>query len=81
MSGSIESKVKSVIARHFNIPPSKLRLDAAFIGDLGGDALDIIELAYALESAFNISIPLTIRDTLITPRDVIDYLCPSSCRT
>ena len=74
MRESIESKVKSVVARHFNIPPSKLRLDDAFVGDLGGDALDLIELAYALESAFNISIPLSIRDSLTTTRAVVDYL-------
>ena len=74
MKGSIETRVKAVIARYFKLPPSKLRLDDAFIGDLGGDALDAIELAYALESAFNISIPLATRDTLITTQSVIEYL-------
>lgn len=74
MLGSIESKVKSVVARHFNIPPSKLRLDAAFIDDLNGDALDTIELAYALESTFDITIPRTDRDSLATTTDVISYL-------
>ena len=43
MKGSIETRVKAVIARYFNLPPSKVRLDAAFVGDLGGDPLDLIE--------------------------------------
>ena len=43
MKGSIETRVKAVIARYFNLPPSKVGLDAAFVGDLGGDALDLIE--------------------------------------
>ena len=74
MKGSIETRVKAVIARYFNLPPSKVGLDAAFVGDLGGDALDLIELAYAFESVFNISIPYITHDALATPRDVISYL-------
>ena len=57
MKGSIEARVKAVIARHFGIPPSKVRLDAVFVGDLGGDPLDLIELGYQFEAAFDISIP------------------------
>ena len=48
MKGSIETRVKAVVARHFNLPSSKVGLDAAFVGDLGGDALDLIELGYQL---------------------------------
>ena len=57
MKGSIETRVKAVIARYFNLPPSKVGLDAAFVGDLGGDALDLVELGYQLEAVFDISIP------------------------
>ena len=32
MKGSIETRVKVVIARYFNLPPSKVGLDAAFVG-------------------------------------------------
>ena len=74
MSDSIESSVKALVARHFNLPPSKVGLDAAFVDDLGGDALDLIELAYAFESVFNISIPYVTHDAFATPRDVISYL-------
>ena len=78
MKGSIESRVKAVVADYFHIPRTKLTLDAAFVDDLGADALDVVELLYAFESAFNTSIPLAIRDTLTTPRDVVDYLRCSS---
>ena len=56
MKGSIETRVKAVVARHFNLPSSKVGLDAAFVGDLGGDALDLIELGYQLEAAFNVGL-------------------------
>ena len=73
MKGSIETRVKAVVARHFNLPPSKVRLDAAFVGDLGGDALDLIELGYQLEAAFNVRLSPSQRDTLTTPRAVVDF--------
>ena len=74
MKESIETRVKAVIARHFNLPPSKVRLDAAFVDDLGGDPLDLIELGYQLEAAFNVSLSPSQRDTLPTVRSVIDFL-------
>ena len=68
MKGSIETRVKAVIARYFNLPPSKVGLDAAFVGDLGGDPLDLIELGYQLEAAFNVRLSPSQRDALTTPR-------------
>ena len=73
MKGSIETRVKAVIAWHFNLPPSKVGLDAAFVGDLGGDALDLIELGYQFEAAFNVRLSPSERDALTTPRAVVDF--------
>ena len=73
MKGSIETRVKAVIARYFNLPPSKVALDAAFVGDLGGDPLDLIELGYQLEAAFNVCLSPSQRDALTTPRAVVDF--------
>ena len=73
MKGSIETRVKAVIARYFNLPPSKVGLDAAFVDDLGGDALDLIELGYQLEAAFNVRLSPSQRDSLPTVRTVVDF--------
>ena len=73
MRESIESRVKAVVARHFNLPPSRLRLDASFIDDLGGDPLDLIELGGQLEAAFNVRLSPSQRDSLPTIRSVIDF--------
>ena len=73
MSNKLENRVKAVIARHFNLPPSKVGLDAAFVGDLGGDPLDLIELGYQLEAAFNVRLSPSERDALTTPRAVVDF--------
>ena len=74
MKESIETRVKALVSRHFNLPPSKVHLDAAFVGDLGGDPLDLIELGYQLEAAFNVSLSPSQRDTLPTVRSVVDFL-------
>ena len=74
MKESIETRVKALVSRHFNLPPSKVHLDAAFVGDLGGDPLDLIELGYQLEAAFNVSLSPSQRDALPTVRSVIDFL-------
>ena len=74
MRESIESRVKAVVGRHFNLPPSKVRLDASFVGDLGGDALDMIELGDQLEAAFNVRLSPSQRDALPTIRSVVDFL-------
>ena len=74
MKESIETRVKAVVARHFNLPPSKVQLDASFLGDLGGDALDLIELSYQFEAVFNVSLGLPERDSLTTVRSVADWL-------
>ena len=74
MSNTLENRVKAVIARHFNRPPAKVHLDAAFVDDLGGDPLDLIELGYELEAAFNVRLSPSQRDSLPTVRSVIDFL-------
>ena len=74
MKGSIEIRVKAVIARYFKLPPSKVCLDAAFVDDLGGDPLDLIELGYQLEAAFNVRLSPSLRDSLPTVRTVVDFL-------
>ena len=74
MSNILENQVKALVARHFGISPSKVHLDAAFVGDLGGEALDLIELGYQLEAAFDVRLPPSQRDSLPTVRSVIAFL-------
>lgn len=74
MKGSIESRAKAVVAKFFGLPCSKVGLDDAFIDDLGADALDVVELIYALETEFEMRIPLKESETLPTARSVIAWL-------
>jgi acyl carrier protein len=56
MSDELEEKVLSVIATSKRIPRERVSLDSS-LEDLGMDSLDQLNLLFALESDFNISIP------------------------
>ena len=50
----MKQKVENLIAEHFGL--GKVHEDDDLITDLGGDALDVIELVMLLEEKFNITI-------------------------
>ena len=66
--------MKALVARHFGISPSKVRMDDSFIGDIGGDALDLIELGWEIEAAFDIALTPGVRDSLVSCRAVVEWL-------
>ena len=74
MSNMLENQVKALVARHFGISPSKVRMDDSFIGDIGGDALDLIELGWEIEAAFDIALTPGVRDSLVSCRAVVEWL-------
>jgi len=56
MSDELAEKVLSVIATSKHIPRERVTLEST-LEDLGMDSLDRLNLLFALESDFNISIP------------------------
>ena len=50
-------KVKSIVVEQLGVDEKEVKLDAAFIDDLGADSLDIVELIMAFEEEFNVEIP------------------------
>ena len=49
-------------------------MDSSFIDDLGADSLDIVELVMALEEEFDLEIPDTDAEKVVTVGDVVDYI-------
>jgi len=74
MSGEVESKVKQIIAGRLSVSEDKILPTSAFIGDLGADSLDLVELVMDLEEEFGVSIPDEDNDKLRTVQDAIDYI-------
>lgn len=67
----MKEQVEKLVAEHFGL--GKVDADDHLIGDLGGDALDIIELVMELEEKFNISISDNEAERIHTVQDV--YNC------
>jgi acyl carrier protein len=49
-------------------------MESSFIDDLGADSLDIVELVMALEEEFDIEIPDSDAEKVVTVGDVVDYI-------
>ena len=54
---SIKEKIFAIIADQLNIEASAITLEAHPTDDLGGDSLDLLEIALAVEKEFNIDLP------------------------
>ncbi len=69
-----EDRIRSIVAKIFDLPAGEVRLDARFVEDLGADSLHRMELLMALEDSFHLEVPETDAQTLGCARDVLDYV-------
>ena len=67
-------KVKGIIVEQLGVSEASVTMDASFIDDLGADSLDIVELVMALEEEFDMEIPDTDAEKVVTVSDVVDYI-------
>ena len=67
-------KVKGIIVDQLGVSEASVTMDASFIDDLGADSLDIVELVMALEEEFDMEIPDTDAEKVVTVSDVVDYI-------
>ena len=56
MPQDLSERVLSIIATTQRVPPEKITLDSSF-EELGFDSLDAMNILFALETEFNISVP------------------------
>jgi len=73
MTDEIVSRVIGCIAATQKLPANKVSLDSSF-EDLGIDSLDGVNILFALETEFNISIPDQGVLTMKSVREVVEAL-------
>ena len=73
-SEEILEKVKAIIVEQLGVTDAAVTMDASFIDDLGADSLDIVELVMAIEEEFDIEIPDSDAEKVVTLGDVVDYI-------
>ena len=70
----IFEKVKGIIVEQLGVTEATVTAESSFIDDLGADSLDIVELVMALEEEFDMEIPDTDAEEVVTVGDVVDYI-------
>lgn len=73
-SEEVFDKVKEIIVEQLGVAENSVTEEASFIDDLGADSLDIVELIMALEEEFDIEIPDSDAEKVVTVSDVVDYI-------
>ena len=73
-SEEIFEKVKAIIVEQLQVAENTVNEEASFIDDLGADSLDLVELIMALEEEFDIEIPDSDAEKVVTVGDVVDYI-------
>jgi len=70
----IANKVKQIVAEKLGVNEAEVVETANFINDLGADSLDLTELIMELEKQFNITIPDTDSEKIMTVGGAISYI-------
>lgn len=73
MSRSIYRRLKPLIV-DYGIDENDISLDASFIDDLNLDPIDLGDLFLTVEEEFEIEIPDVDARTLLTVRELVDYV-------
>jgi acyl carrier protein len=75
---TLEQRVKEIVVNQLNVNEEQVTPQASFIGDLGADSLDTVELVMAFEEEFKDEIkgeiPESDAEKLKTVGEVIDYI-------
>ena len=67
-------KVKTIIADTLNCEESDITLSSSITEDFGADSMEMVELAMALEDAFDISIAEEEYASLRTVGDIVNFI-------
>ena len=71
---AIFEKVKEVIMDQLAAEDDAVKMETSFIDDLGADSLDIVELIMALEEEFDLQIPDSEAEKIMSVGDVVEYI-------
>ena len=71
---TVEDRVKTIVSEQLGVEKEGIKSEASFVGDLGADSLDIVELIMALEEEFGTEIPDEEAEKITTIQHAIDYI-------
>lgn len=71
---TVEDRVKTIVSEQLGVEKEGIKIESSFIGDLGADSLDIVELIMALEEEFGTEIPDEEAEKITTIQQAVDYI-------
>ncbi len=76
---TVFERLKKIVVEQLGVEEEEIRPSASFVGDLGADSLDLVELMMSLEEGFSnpsrkIEIPDEDAEKIVTIQDAVDYL-------
>jgi acyl carrier protein len=78
-AADVTSTVRRILVEHLGVDESRVTPAATFVGDLGADSLDVVELVMTCEEEFRIEIADDVADKIKTVENLIDVIlhsCP-----
>lgn len=70
----IFENLKSIIIEQLGVDEDKVTMEATFVDDLSADSLDIVELIMSIEEKFDMEIPDSDGEKIVTVGDVVKYI-------
>jgi acyl carrier protein len=71
---SVDERVMKIVEEQLGVSEGEVTKDSSFVGDLGADSLDTVELVMALEEEFDCEIPDEQAEKITTVKQAVDYI-------
>jgi len=76
----IAKRVSSIIVDKLGVEESEITNEASFTDDLGADSLDTVELIMEFERVFEVAIPDSNAEKIVTVGDAVEYLSSATAQ-
>ena len=70
----ILEKLKVLISEGLGVDKELVKEEATFVDDLSADSLDIVELIMSIEEEFDMEVPDSDAEKIVTVNDVVEYI-------
>ncbi len=70
----IFQKLKTIVLDQLGVNEENVTMEATFVDDLAADSLDIVELVMTIEEEFDLEIPDSDAEKIVTIGDVVKYI-------
>ena len=71
---SVEQRIRDLVVQQLNVSAEQVTRYASFIGDLGADSMDSVELIMNFEEAFEVDISDAEAEQMGSVSDLLKYL-------